>query len=390
MLEHNFRFDWKNELYVVQGLAQAQLRYGPGSRKDSPANAEFTAPLQAQLRTAAIPQVQAGPLHIPLERFCLGKTESQVGKAASPLPAGYFQTARSRARKGAENKIQTRKPCLHNLPRARSGLRALPTLCVSTVKDWRRSFWSAVLQHRFCFGWRDDFHVVPSFVQAEPRWVAGSDKAWPTGCRIYCAPGWTRAVATAFLRCVSGRCGPAPSGFPSTVLLCQNVISGRAGSPLPAGYFQTARSRARKGAENKIQTCKPRPHNLPRRAVDCAPYLNAASARLCAKKCGPMRPCVSTNTTKFFGGDTAPEEPGRCGRATVVVLWRAALLAAGLLRPGQSRAGLDLSAVILAAGLLRPRGARAAPTRFCSADPPGVGVGRRTLTLRVCGVTQQR
>jgi hypothetical protein len=47
-------------------------------------------------------------------------------------------------------------------------------------------------------------------------------------------------------------------------------------------------------------------------------------------------------------------------------------------------------AAILAAGLLRPRGARAAPTRFCSADPPGVGVGRRTLTLRVCGVTQQR
>jgi|GEM_PF-6956095 len=63
--------------------------------------------------------------------------------------------------------------------------------------------------------------------------------------------------------------------------LTQNVLRrydplGRAGSPLPAGYFQTARSRARKGAENKIQTWKPGLHGQPRRAVDCAPYLNYA------------------------------------------------------------------------------------------------------------------
>ena len=47
---------------------------------------------------------------------------------------------------------------------ARSGLRALPTLCASAVKDWSRSFWSAVLQHRFCFGSRADFHVGLSLV----------------------------------------------------------------------------------------------------------------------------------------------------------------------------------------------------------------------------------
>ena len=54
-----------------------------------------------------------------------------------------------------------RRVCTEPTP-ARSGLRALLTLCASTVKDWRRSFWSAVLQHRFRFGWRDDFHVKRS------------------------------------------------------------------------------------------------------------------------------------------------------------------------------------------------------------------------------------
>gem|GEM_PF-4334314 len=41
---------------------------------------------------------------------------------------------------------------------------------------------------------------------------------------------------------------------------------------------------------------------------------------------------------KIFRQGHSPEERGRCGRATIIVLWRAALLAAGLLRPGRWRA----------------------------------------------------
>jgi len=49
------------------------------------------------------------------------------------------------------------------------------------------------------------------------------------------------------------------------------------------------RSRAREGGENKIQTHKTGSHNQPRRAVDCAPYLNSACSYLCvevADACG--------------------------------------------------------------------------------------------------------
>ena len=72
--------------------------------------------------------------------------------------------------------------------------RALPTLCVSAVKDWSRSFWSAVLQHRFRFDWRDDFHVLQGLAQAGPRWAVGLDEASPSSALFYCA------VRTAFLR----------------------------------------------------------------------------------------------------------------------------------------------------------------------------------------------
>ena len=48
------------------------------------------------------------------------------------------------------------------------------------VKDWSRSFWSAVLQHRFCFSCRDDLHVGQSLVQAELRWGVGLDDASPS------------------------------------------------------------------------------------------------------------------------------------------------------------------------------------------------------------------
>jgi len=76
-----------------------------------------------------------------------------------------------------------RRVCTKPTP-ARSGLRALPTLYASAVKDWRRSFWSAVLQHRFRFDWRDDFRVVQSSVQAEPRTAASSNPASPSNAEF--------------------------------------------------------------------------------------------------------------------------------------------------------------------------------------------------------------
>jgi len=100
---------------------------------------------------------------------------------------------RSRARKGAEKQESNLEAGTARPTPARSGLRALPTLCASGVKDWRRSFWSAVLQHGSCFGWRDDFHVVQSLVQAGPRWAVGLDEASPSNALFYCA------VRTAFL-----------------------------------------------------------------------------------------------------------------------------------------------------------------------------------------------
>jgi len=88
-----------------------------------------------------------------------------------------------RARK---NKIQTLEAGSARPTAARPAHagRALPTLCISTVKDWRRSFWSAVLQHRFRFDWRDDFRVVQSSVQAEPRTAASSDPASPSNAEF--------------------------------------------------------------------------------------------------------------------------------------------------------------------------------------------------------------
>jgi len=41
-----------------------------------------------------------------------------------------------------------------------------------------------------------------------------------------------------------------------------------------------------------------------------------------------MRPCVPTNTAKFFDWDITHQASGRRGYATVIVLWRAATVAA--------------------------------------------------------------
>jgi len=60
-----------------------------------------------------------------------------------------------------------------------------------------------------------------------------------------------------------------------------------------------------------------------------------------------MRP--SQRNKIFFEQGNIAEASRQCGRATVIVQWRAAILAAGVLRLGRSRAEADWSASILAA-----------------------------------------
>jgi len=61
-----------------------------------------------------------------------------------------------------------------------------------------------------------------------------------------------------------------------------------AASPFTAEFtapqMGALRSRARKSAENKIQTWKPGLHDLPRRAVDCMPYHRCVLYRICGKE----------------------------------------------------------------------------------------------------------
>jgi len=203
--------------------------------------------------------------------------------------------AHSRARKSAENKIQTWKPsrvlkksfseekkhakipmfprvgfpkqpffngllvCMANPERALNCASylnsATPGLCGG---DFNGRFWNAPLQHRVRFGWRADFHVVRGFVQADARAPTGSAKPQLL-TRIVLRPRWARSVATAIPNGADPTCTvTVPSTFPWSVLVRQNPISGSAGSPLHGGRFRVYAWR---------------------RAVDCAPYLNSASMR---------------------------------------------------------------------------------------------------------------
>jgi len=149
------------------------------------------------------------------------------------------------------------------------------------VKDWRRNFWSAVLQHRFRFGWRDDFHVGQSLVQAGPRWAVGLDDASPSNAGF--------AVPSGLLFCGANLAATRP---PHPHLRCgfcfvkTRSLVGRAVLCPPdaesTGCFSRtnrllARSRARKSAEKHDSNLgnRVRP-NQPRRAVDCAPYQRSA------------------------------------------------------------------------------------------------------------------
>gem|GEM_PF-3532679 len=75
----------------------------------------------------------------------------QGGWSVSGLFSTRMGALRSRACKGAEAKIQA--DGLGQCERLRRAVDCAPylTLYASGVKDWSRSFWSAVLQHRFRF-----------------------------------------------------------------------------------------------------------------------------------------------------------------------------------------------------------------------------------------------
>jgi len=209
---------------------------------------------------------------------------------------------RSRARKGAENQIQADR--LGQCERLRRAVDCAPylTLYASAVKDWSRSFWSAVLQHRFRFDWRDDFQAVQSVVQGNPRFDTRPGRSLAIQRGICCAS--TQLLSVFPLAWVQQE-GPRERGTTEpgghrpplqhdtvqgvfwlfrqigtlrvkrSILVRQNPIFGRAGSPLPAGRFRVygwrrvphmrdapyltlrlsvsavKRSRARKGADGR-------------------------------------------------------------------------------------------------------------------------------------------
>jgi hypothetical protein len=104
---------------------------------------------------------------------------------------------RSRARKGADGGIPAEKPGQHDPPRRAVDCAPYLTLYASAVKDWRRSFWSAVLQHRFRF---DGFTTsAPSRVWCMP---SGALRPAPTKAASFdagfVAPPESRAPTHSF------------------------------------------------------------------------------------------------------------------------------------------------------------------------------------------------
>jgi len=128
-----------------------------------------------------------------LERGAPAPLSVRLEGRLSPRPESGTRRAVAAPVRARKNKIQTRKLGPHDEPQRAVDCAPYLTLYASGVKDWRRNFWSAVLQHRFRFDWRDDFHVGQSLVQARPRWGVGLDEASPSDALFYCA------VRTAFL-----------------------------------------------------------------------------------------------------------------------------------------------------------------------------------------------
>jgi len=144
-----------------------------------------------------------------------------------------------------------------------------------------------VLQHRFRFGWRDDFHVVQSLVQAGPRWAVGLDDASPSNAGFAVPSGLlfcgANLAATRLhhphLRC--GFCFVKTRSLVGWAAPARRIQNQQGVFPAPTDYrLVAAPVRARK---TRFKPKKSGLHNKPRRAVDCAPYLTSATPRLRGK-----------------------------------------------------------------------------------------------------------
>ena len=82
----------------------------------------------------------------------LGRSAVKVDGTCQRLFSTRSGARRSRARKGADGRIPAEKPGQHKPHQRAVDCAPYLTLYASGVKDWSRSFWSAVLQHRFRFG----------------------------------------------------------------------------------------------------------------------------------------------------------------------------------------------------------------------------------------------
>ena len=102
----------------------------------------------------------------------------------------------------------------------------------------------------------------------------------------------------------------------------------------PHQQITGSRSRARESAENHIQPNRLGQCEQLRRAVDCAPYLNSAFFRPCGKNADVWSRAPLPTQQNFFEQGNIAEASGPCGCVTIIVLWRAALLAAGLSATG--------------------------------------------------------
>ena len=103
------------------------------------------------------------------------------------------------------------------------------TLYSSAVKDWKEVFGARCSSTAFGLIGRDDFRVVQSSVQAEPRTAASSDPASPSNAEFtslqsgarqpaaFVAAFWERRpfLPTTSMQCVprqSHKCGPTKPG----------------------------------------------------------------------------------------------------------------------------------------------------------------------------------
>jgi len=183
--------------------------------------------------------------------------------------------ARSRACKSADGGVPTQEAGSARPTAARSGLRALPTLCAFAPLG------------RFCA--RPSWPQCPQGGWSVPRAFFDRDSSGAAklgGVAVLSAVLFLRAWTPA--RLVAGfgarpswpqvfcdRDGRAPSGRLERGQLGRSALKvGGACQRLFSAWRGARRSRARKGADGRIPAEKPGQHDPHRRAVDCAPYLS--------------------------------------------------------------------------------------------------------------------